>query len=77
MPRVDAQIFFGAVATVKHVSELEHRRSVAMDGPGREVEYLVERGQAVKSGHHAGDLRRLRLVLDLEEDDVFDDLRRC
>ena len=47
-----------------------------MDGPGREVEYLVERGQAVESGQPAGDLRRLRLVLDLEEDDMFDYLRR-
>lgn len=37
------------------------------------MKYLFERSQAVDSADHGVDLGRLGVVLDLEEDDVFDD----
>jgi hypothetical protein len=47
--------------------------SGGVDWPCCEMEDLVDRDQAVDIADHGADLGRLCVLLDLEEDHVFDD----
>lgn len=72
--RVGSQIGFGSVSRVQHVSEGEGIGPAAGNRTGGDVEDRVKRTQTVEVGDHGVDGGGIRLRLDFEQHDVFDDL---
>lgn len=70
---VRVQCGLGSVAAVEHVGEAEERGLGAEEGTRREVEDVVDCGQAIEAAEPDVDLRRVSSLLDVEEDHVLDD----
>lgn len=70
--RVGGKVVLGFVAAVERVGEGDGGGCSAVDRACGDMEDLVERDQAVEIADHRVDLGRLCVLLDLEEDHVFD-----
>lgn len=74
--RVGGEVVFGFVTAMEDVGEGEGLGSDAEDWTGCDVDDLLEGDQGVQAVDHRVDLGWVGVVLDLEEDHVFDGLRR-